>query len=565
MIKESDFLALIEAAADLADLRNSRYFVLRSAIERKQFASILRAREVNGDLASTTKGWKALEKWASSGTSQGLRLRNPAKLPEWAKSVRRMLSDFPRTKPRQQGALSQRFAKFGTAYGRAELQRRLKRREGYPFSTSVLRCFEKQLENLLADALRSCLEFDLKAFEAAIRCVFPVRGDLLRTQVEREFIGERASERLIALFQNHPALAKLWAHLIGAWVEKVVELASRLRKDFHALRQTFFKGRNPGVLVDVTLNISDPHRGGRETIILGFRGGRVVYKPRSGQGEDEWFSFVRWVNQRGFEPGLRAVELLRRRNYYWAEFIEPSVCVTQEEVHRYYRRGGGLLCAAFLFGAVDCHRDNLIAAGDHPVLIDAETLFHPEGDLSSPEKDRSITRTGLLPTRESSLPVSGELAALGGAVGKHTPTLRGRYLSALDYWADVVQGFRDMWMLIGNPRAQAAEAFRRRLHRLAGRPWRRIYRSSKLYHDIRTESLAARALKSGLDRSQTIARALVRHRTNVPITLEEISAIERFDIPCFLETPCETFLGARAGTLSGLLSGVRSALRAPPN
>ena len=37
-----------------------------------------------------------------------------------------------------------------------------------------------------------------------------------------------------------------------------------------------------------------------------------------------------------------------------------------------------LLAVLHALGATDVHRENLVAAGDRPVLVDAETVMHPQ-------------------------------------------------------------------------------------------------------------------------------------------------------------------------------------------
>jgi lantibiotic modifying enzyme len=558
VIKESDFLTLIEAAGDFNDVRTNRYFLFRRPAEARQFARILRT-GAKGKAVSPAEGRKALEEWASSGNSGGLRLRDSAQLPEWAKRLRRMLAHFQRDRPIRHGSLCGRLVQPAMTYGRAKLQRRLQPDHSSFFSTGVLRRFEKQLEQTLTTTIQSCLEGNLKAFETAFRCVLPTRRELGRAEIEQEFVGENVAGRLIVFLQTYPGLAKLWSQLIGDWVDKIAELDARLNKDRRALRQAFFGGHNPGELVDVTVNVSDPHRGGRETMVLRFRNGRIVYKPRSGRSESDWFSFVRWINRQGFAPPLRTLRLVRRPDYCWMEFVEHLPCRSKNDAHCYFRRAGGLLCAVCLLEAIDCHRDNLIAAGDQPVLIDAETLLHRGMAFTSSEKDESLTRTGLLPipgTLPSPLP---DISALGGASGSHTPILRGEFLPVANYSADVLRGFHDMWKLIGEPGTRTRAAFCRRVRQLALRPWRRIHRSTRSYVEIRERSLHPPALRSGLSRSRKLALDLLGLGLETSNILEEVSALNRFDIPYFSEKPHE-LPATDSLRLSDLFPSVRSVL-----
>ena len=44
----------------------------------------------------------------------------------------------------------------------------------------------------------------------------------------------------------------------------------------------------------------------------------------------------------------------------------------------FYRRQGVLLALLYLLGMTDIHHENLIACADQPVLVDVETLLHPD-------------------------------------------------------------------------------------------------------------------------------------------------------------------------------------------
>jgi type 2 lantibiotic biosynthesis protein LanM len=99
------------------------------------------------------------------------------------------------------------------------------------------------------------------------------------------------------------------------------------------------------------------------------------------------------------------------------------------EVDRFYRRQGALLALLHVLDGADIHCENLIACGDQPVLIDVETMFHPDlphpgvplDDPAALALGTSVHRTALLP-----FPVVGEngvldISGLGGDAGGMTP------------------------------------------------------------------------------------------------------------------------------------------------
>ena len=87
-------------------------------------------------------------------------------------------------------------------------------------------------------------------------------------------------------------------------------------------------------------------------------------------------------------------------------YVAASPSLDEQQVASFYIRLGRLLSLLYVLQANDFHYENLIAAGDHPVLIDCESFFNGEAasDAASvspiaPFVARSVLNTGLLPRR----------------------------------------------------------------------------------------------------------------------------------------------------------------------
>lgn len=75
---------------------------------------------------------------------------------------------------------------------------------------------------------------------------------------------------------------------------------------------------------------------------------------------------------------LRAASVLSAndgQNYGFTEFISYQPSRSEADLARFYFNAGQTLALLYALAGVDCHHDNLIAAGDQLVLIDAEALF----------------------------------------------------------------------------------------------------------------------------------------------------------------------------------------------
>src|SRR6185437_940245 len=164
---------------------------------------------------------------------------------------------------------------------------------------------------------------------------------------------------------------------------------------------------DPGVLQEAHMGAGDAHRQGRSVIRLTFSSGfKLIYKPRSLSIDNHFYALLRWLNEQGAQPTFRALRVIERAEYGWVEFVESQTCDSPEEIARFYERLGSYLAILYALGANDFHHENLIACGEHPMLIDLESLIAPALPLQPPLQSRgnalfqsSVMRIGLLPTR----------------------------------------------------------------------------------------------------------------------------------------------------------------------
>ena len=238
-----------------------------------------------------------------------------------------------------------------------------------------------------------------------------------------------------ALVNEYPVLFRLAAARIDAWADASLELVARLDADWEALAATFDFGPEPAGLAGIERVRRNTQRGGRSVAILTFSSGaKVVYKPRSLAVERHFQELLDWLNRSGHRPPFRLLKVLDCGAYGWVECLAAAACESPQEVERFYRRQGAYLALLYALEATDIHLDNLIAAGEQPMLIDLEALFHPrdaEPDLPELEQvlDRatyhSVLRTGLLPEPELGDEGSAgfDLSGLAGAGGQRTPYL----------------------------------------------------------------------------------------------------------------------------------------------
>jgi type 2 lantibiotic biosynthesis protein LanM len=207
------------------------------------------------------------------------------------------------------------------------------------------------------------------------------------------------------LFSEYPLLLEDACEALRQWRLNTFEFFLRLQNDHSELEKRFgelgsFKGFD---------NLSgDSHQGGRQVRIARFASGcRLVYKPHSVAVDAHFQELLSWLERSGLSAPPRTIQVLPRSEYGWVEFVSPGPCSSEAELTLFYRRLGTLLAAFHVLNGNDLHFENVVACGAHPVVIDLETLFHPEvtkapdfgkaGDFATDAFARSVLTSGLIP------------------------------------------------------------------------------------------------------------------------------------------------------------------------
>lgn len=255
----------------------------------------------------------------------------------------------------------------------------------------------------------------------------------------QSFVGRfEQHESRAAFFHEYPVLGRVIARTAHRYVETRVECLERLAADRPLLCEALGGPLASDEIAEMR-TIGDPHRGGRGVMFIRFRSGLdLVYKPKPLAVDQHFQALLQWLNDRGWAVPFRCCRLIDRGDYGWMEFVAQEPCRAESEVARFYTRMGGYLALLYVLGATDFHFENLVAAGEQPMLIDLETLFHPLLLGSSPdpgtarvhrEIGESVLSVGLLPDRTA-------LGAAGAAVDLSGLGARGDQLSpdAMPCW-----------------------------------------------------------------------------------------------------------------------------------
>ena len=355
---------------------------------------------------------------------------------------------------------------------------------GLPEPATFARSARASLRQMLVQSLSDLSAAALYEVFAKMRDRDANTGHVTDKFSFERFCLEMRSGEFHRLFEERPVLLRLIATLTRQWIEVSREFVDRLRLDLPILCEAFDLGAD-AVVTQIEGSRSDRHNEGRSVLIVTFgNGAKVIYKPKDLRLDVAWHHLIERLNAATPPIDLRAVRAVARNGYGWTEFVEHTGCEDAPAVERYFRRAGALLALFHCFVATDMHQENIIAAGDHPVPIDLETLLQspPLADATLDAESAaheaagellsgSVMRVGLLPAYgrapDNSVFAMGGLTSgwnsrveiawadihtermrptrrnVVGSTNPNLPHRNGAYAAFADHFEAFVDGFQD--------------------------------------------------------------------------------------------------------------------------
>ena len=330
---------------------------------------------------------------------------------------------------------------------------------------------------------------------------------------------------------------------------------------------------------EIRFGQGDSHKSGKTVTILRLTNGkRVVYKPRSLKMEKGFLQYLSFLNTKlPKEDRLYEIAILDCGSYGFIEYIDTVGCNESEEVKRYYRRAGNLMAMLYSLNAKDLHHENLIACGEQPVIIDLEALFHCKLDYRKVQKDNpaynislnrlddSVYAIGLLP-----MPLTNpynktsenvDVSGFGGEEAQispfkvyvlqekdtdeirlekstyeiqpqgNLPKLSGKIAAAVDYQAEICQGFTWTYRCIMENR----ELIARRIEKwFDGAYGRLIYRPTYIYTKLMFTGTHPDFMRQKVHRYVLFHRLAYQTKNGENLLLKsEIYDMMKNDVPFF--------------------------------
>ncbi|MCG8464114.1 MAG: type 2 lantipeptide synthetase LanM family protein, partial [Xanthomonadales bacterium] len=239
----------------------------------------------------------------------------------------------------------------------------------------------------------------------------------------------KTPEQALSLLGEYPVLARQLLDRARQWQATHSEFYRRFCRDQQRLAHAFFQHNILGDITSIDTGSGDRHCDGRSVFIVHFDSGhKLVYKPKPLSVDIAFQQILVKLNRWGVKPALKTTHIVDCGEYGWCEFIAAKNCTKQDEVERFYERQGIYLALLYLLEATDFHYENIIAQGEHPFLIDIETLLqaHVFDNTAvgpgSRVNSATILRSGMLPNlhvtyRDQPLV---DLSGLGNSHGRPT-------------------------------------------------------------------------------------------------------------------------------------------------
>ena len=403
------------------------------------------------------------------------------------------------------------------------------------------------------------------------------------TELYQSFVEQHLENGLRSLFAESSVLGRLIATLVDLWVEATSEFLGRLQQDWNLIGQQFSPEQPLKQVTAIEPDRSDPHEGRRMVAILTFDTAlKVVYKPKKLGLAVAFNRFLDWCSQQEKLLPFEYPAIVDRQDYGWVEFVANTPCESEAAVRRFYRRQGMMLCLVDILEGNDFHYENILACGEHPMLIDLETLLVPP--INDQEIDDSkihqvltkkihdsVLRTSLLPTRSytlkrnqllvdvSALGLGEELETTvfvwrnintdGMSLGleptenTHTlkenlPRLAANLVYPDQFIQDIVAGFVDMYQTLRDHRDFLLSSASP-LQQFEGAVSRVLFRNTGIYFNLLLQSYGSALVQAGVARSinfDVLSRPFLNQDEcpkQWPLFHAEKQCLEQLDIPSF--------------------------------
>ncbi|NOW89138.1 lantibiotic modifying enzyme [Clostridium beijerinckii] len=207
-------------------------------------------------------------------------------------------------------------------------------------------------------------------------------------------------------FAKYPVMLRRLVVKVECLLNTYIESFFRIDRDFKEITEKLdIKLGN--IITNITGNLGDTHEKGKFVIKYEFNNTtKIIYKPKDLNIAKKFYNIISWINKNCDCEKIAIPNNYYNSDYTVEEYIEATPCENEDQIMRYYERLGQLIAITFLLSGNDFHKENIVANGEFPYLIDLETLFNQPitiqakdiFDYNNLRIQDSINRTSFLPS-----------------------------------------------------------------------------------------------------------------------------------------------------------------------
>lgn len=254
------------------------------------------------------------------------------------------------------------FAPFLTSYFR-EVAAKIEN-NSY-FNNEVIISLMNGVSLTLQNLCIRCIILELQEY-TAINATNNSNGSLL------EFLNSyRTKENLCNFYSKFPNLARRLSEAKERQIAFTLEIINNLEKAANYILD--IEGEE---ITKLEFGAGDTHHSGRTVVkVTTNRERTFYYKPHALKVETAFYEIVQQLNLADDMLPLMLPEVITFDDFSIAKSIDYASCHSKDEVKNAYLRYGELLAISYVFGITDLHMENLVMAGENPVIVDGETFL----------------------------------------------------------------------------------------------------------------------------------------------------------------------------------------------
>lgn len=434
------------------------------------------------------------------------------------------------------------------------------------FDNSCLKLLEENITTQLMNLAQKTLVWDVhaKLDEDSLECLND--SDALKYYLNERF-GNNSTEYF---FLEYPTLSRLLAERIIYAMDNLQIIIDSFYNYRYEVTKIF------GIRLPFAINAIESHKGdshnrGKATTILKINNITLVYKFRSNDILNKYNTLLSLLEKNN--PDFKSYKILHivGKDFCIEEFIENENCMNENDIVEYYKNYGHLVALTYWLGSSDLHKENLIAKGSYPVIIDLETLLRAEERRTYSEdftkikyfESNSVISTGMLPMEkywkkqldysalngikqklpfkvrkllnEDSSKIAFELCEAYTKPANNIPILNGKRITYEDYCQYIQISFEEMLLWLnknGNSiYKQIEKDFNSTIIRI-------VLRDTQDYCNFLAFSTHPSCMVDYIEREKIFENLWNNSFIDSQIVLHEVAALCRHDIPYFYTSTC---------------------------